>query len=181
MLLLAGAQGPGAAAMRGAVRRGAAAANTAAGVCGPRAPPAPAAPRAARLHARAVAAHAKKKQQQQQQQSSSAAATAVEDKPRGKARKTTSSSSGADDDSATTDADAATVATATATATDSADLSLPPSVESSYDADSAPPVAPGVVIGDDNVGGAADKSKAGSSGISSGLRLEGVRARFFFL
>ena len=38
-----------------------------------------------------------------------------------------------------------------------------------------PPVAPGVVIGDDNVGG--EKSKAGSSGISSGLRLEGVSAR----
>jgi hypothetical protein len=33
------------------------------------------------------------------------------------------------------------------------------------------PVSPGVVIGDDNVG---DKTKAGSSGISSGLRMEGV-------
>ncbi|GBF90920.1 ABC transporter F family member-like [Raphidocelis subcapitata] len=39
----------------------------------------------------------------------------------------------------------------------------------------APAVAPGVVIGDDNVG---EKTKTGSSGISSGLRLEGVAMTF---
>ncbi|KIY95443.1 hypothetical protein MNEG_12521 [Monoraphidium neglectum] len=41
--------------------------------------------------------------------------------------------------------------------------------------DGEAPVAPGVVIGDDNLG---DKTKAGSSGISSGLRMEGVAMTF---